>query len=279
MLIDGRQPISIFAEGNHSMRRSLRAFKKGIGRIAFSTLEQQDFKMTLKIIPIGVTYSKHTRARSNLLVNFGDPIVVNDYIDLYKENPNKAYLALNKELYKQISSMIINISDSANYEEIEKAWISERSSFNNLVEELHNDQKIIARLIKEKEAGKTLEIKPKPKKKKSVIGWILGFPAFIYGALNHLPLLFLMERILSKIVTDIHFYSSIKIAGGVFLGGFLYILQAWGVYSLTNGNLWITITYFVSLPFFGIFALDYYLKYYSNEPTMSSSADLLKGYK
>jgi hypothetical protein len=174
---------------------------------------------------------------------------------------------------------MININDTANYEEIEKAWISEHKEYDNLVEELHNDQQIIARLSKEKEAGKTLTIKPARRKKRPVLGWLLGFPLFIYGTFNHLPFLFIMQRVLANIVTDIHFYGSIKIAGGAFIGGLLYLLQAIAVYSLTGGNLWLSVIYFVTLPFFGIFAYDYYLKYNSDEPSITSSAELLKGYK
>ena len=279
MLIDGRQPLAIFVEGNHSMLRSLRPLKKGVGRIAFSTLEQSDFKIKLKIIPVGVTYSKHTLARGDALVNFGEPILVNDYKAVYDESPSKAYVNLNKDISESLSSLIIDIADRENYEEIEKAWISEKVSYDNLLDELHNDQKIIARLSKQKEEGKTLRISERKEKKKSIISMILGFPAFVYGTMNNLPFYFIMSRLVGKVVTDIHFYGSIKMAGGTYIGGIIYFLQAIGVYALTGGNVWIAIIYFFSLPFFGIFAYDHYLKYYTDEPTTTSSAEVLKGYK
>lgn len=274
----GRQPLSIFVEGNHSMKRSLRPFKKGAARIAFSALEHINYEKELKIVPIGLSYSKHTRSRSNVLVNFGEPLIVNDYKSLYDENANKAYTAISEELFNRVEKLTINIDDQENYEEIEKAWIREKVAFPNLVDELHNDQMIIARLKKEKEEGKSLNTVFE-KKKNSTLGWLLGFPAFVYGTLNHLPLLFLINRLLGRVVTDIHFYGSIKLAAGSFLGVFLYFLQAIGVYSLTDGNLLIALIYFVTLPFFGIFAYDYYSKYYSDEPHTTSSAELLKGYK
>jgi 1-acyl-sn-glycerol-3-phosphate acyltransferase len=279
MLKDGRQPLAIFVEGNHSMMRTLRPMKKGVARIAFSALEQSDFKMKLKIIPVGIYYSKHTRGRSDLLVNFGEPIMVNEYLDIFHENHKKAYLQLTKTISAEISKLIVNIADRDNYEEIEKAWISEKIVYDNMVDELHNDQQIIARLTKEKEAGKVLDMVASKKKQNSVLWMMLGFPAFLYGALNNLPFYFIMNRLLDKVVTDIHFYGSIKIAGGAFIGGIMFLLQAIGVYALTGANLWIALVYFVTLPFFGIFAYDYYLKYYTDEPNTTSSADLLKGYK
>jgi len=108
---------------------------------------------------------------------------------------------------------------------------------------------------------------------------ILGFPAFIYGTLNHLPFILMMQRITGKLVTDVHFYGSIKLVGGMYLGLLMYLLQSIGVYALTGGNLILTLIYFVTLPFFGTFAYDHYLKYYTDEPITTSSADLLKGYK
>ena len=279
LLTYGRQPLAAFIEGNHSMQRSLRPLKKGVGRIAFSTLEQSDFNINLKIIPVGVTYSKHSRARGDVLVNFGEPILVNDYKDDFMENPNKAYVNLNKEISSKLTSLIINITDSDNYEEIEKAWINEKVPFDNMVDELHNDQKIIARLSKEKQEGTTLNISNGVKKKRNIISMILGFPAFIYGTLNNLPFYFIMSRLVSKIVTDVHFYGSMKVAGATFIGPIIYLLQAIGLYALTGGNFWIACIYFVSLPFFGIFAYDHYLKYYTDQPDTTSSADLLKGYK
>lgn len=279
ILKDGRQPLAIFVEGNHSMMRSLRPIKKGVARIAFSALEQSDFKMKLKIIPVGLAYSKHTRVRSDLLVNFGEPILVDKYVDLYNENPNKAYLQVTKDISTELEKIIVNIADRENYEEIEKAWISEKTTYDNMIDELHNDQKIIARLTEEKQAGKTLEVVEQKKKKKSIVAMVLGFPAFVYGTLNNLPIYFIISRLLSKVVTDIHFYGSIKVASAAFIGGIIYFLQAIGVYALFGANVWIAMIYFFSLPFFTIFAYDHYLKYYTDEPDTTSSADLLKGYK
>ena len=280
ILIDGRQPLAIFVEGNHNMRRSLRPIKKGVGRIAFSTLEKANYNIKLKIIPIGIAYSKHTRFRSDLLINYGEEIIVNNYREAYNENPNKAVLQLTREIFSAINKLVINISDSVNYEEIEKAWIKQKETKDNMLDELHNDQRIVAKLIKEKEEGKTLDTLPSSKtKKNSILPMILGFPLFIYGTLNNLSIYFLLSRILRKVVNDVHFYGSIKLAGGVYLGGLLYLLQAIGVYSLSGGSSIIALLYFVSLPLIGSFAYDYYLKYFTDEPHTTSSADLLRGYK
>lgn len=276
ILIDGRQPLAIFVEGNHSMKRSLRPLKKGAARIALSALEKADFSSSLKIIPVGVNYSKHTGFRSDLLVNWGEPILVNDYKDLFEENPNKAFNSLTNRIDEVLRPLIVDISDKENYQEIEDAWIARRELKDNMLEELHNDQQIVNELIATKAAGQEIEPLLPKKQPNSLLKMILGFPAFIYGTLNHLPIMMLMQRLTGKLVTDVHFLGSIKLVGGMYLGMVLYFLQATGVYALTGGNLIITLFYLMSLPFFGIFAYDHYLKYYTTQPSASSSARLLK---
>ena len=58
-----------------------------------------------------------------------------------------------------------------------------------------------------------------------------------------------------------------------------YILQTFGVYALTGGNFIIATTYFFTLPFFGTFAYDHFLKYYSDEINVTLSGELLREYK
>lgn len=278
ILIDGRQPIALFVEGNHRMKRQLRPLKKGAARIAMQTLEEANFEIPLKIIPVGVNYTKHSRFRGDLFVNWGKPILANDYEAAFKDNPNNVFTQLTDDIYDSLQTLMVDIKDEENYEEIEKAWIAERFEIDNMEDELKNDQKIVARLTEEKKQGAHLDTK-KPARKKSILHMIFGFPFLLYGTLNHLPIMFLMRRVTENYVTDIHFYSSIKLVGGQYLGLLFYILQTIGVFALTGGNYIIATVYFFSLPFFGTFAYDHFLRYYSNEPEVTSSAELLKDYK
>jgi hypothetical protein len=278
MLEDGRQPIAIFVEGNHGMKRSLRPLKKGAARIAFQALEKTNFKRSLKIIPVGVNYSKHSSFRGDLLVNWGDPILVNNYQEVFEANPNKAYIDLTEDIQRSLEPLVVNIPDDEHYQEIEKAWIAKRQKQDSMYDELQNDRKIINKLVEEKNQGMQLETEVQQKQRKT---WamILGFLPFIYGTLNHLPTVLLVRRVVDNYVTDIHFYSSIKLVGGMYLGMLFYIRQTIGVYALTGGNFIIATIYLLSLPFFGIFAYDHYLQYYTDEPEVTSSAELLKNYR
>ncbi len=278
MLIDGRQPVAIFVEGNHNLKRSLRPLKKGVSRIAFSALEQTDFTLDLKIVPIGLTYSKHTRFRSDLLVNYGAPISIKDYLDVYRHNPNKAHLELIRDIEKRLEPLMVNIADHQHYEEIEQAWINQHQEYDNMLTELEHDQQLIARLTQEARAGRLQPAPPTARPAKPLQA-LLGFPAFAVGLLNTLPLFYIMRQLIGKLVTDIHFYGSIKVGAAMVLAPLVFGLQATGVYALTGGNVILSWFYFFASPFFGTFAYDYYLRHLTDLPPVTASADLLRNYK
>ena len=276
ILGNGRQPLAIFPEGNHMMHRSLRPFKKGVGRIAFAAMEDHNFNLDLKIVPIGINYSRPTRLRGDLLVNFGKPIVVKDYVELYKQNPNAAYLALKDELSLRIKELIIDIHDNVNYEAIERIWAYEKQPQDNMLEELHTDQEKVELLIKEAEDGTLMDHINQPRKiPKSWLKMILGFPFFIYGALNHLLSHFVIDRIISKVVSDIHFYGSVKVATAMFLVPIIYLLQTWGVYAI-SGNWLLALFYLITLPFFGVYSYDYKDKYIQGTPLVEPTSKHFK---
>ena len=89
-VIKHKNGLVILPEGNHAGFRKLRQLKKGICRIAFLAEEAMDFKLDIKIIPVGLEYSHYWLFRQVLTVVYGKPINVSEYYDLYRENPDKA---------------------------------------------------------------------------------------------------------------------------------------------------------------------------------------------
>jgi 1-acyl-sn-glycerol-3-phosphate acyltransferase len=272
ILSHGRKPLAIFPEGNHSMKRTLRPLKKGLGRIAFAAMEANDFNLDLQVVPIGVNYSRPTRFRGNLLVNYGKPIDVKDYVGLYRDNPNQAFLALKDELTVRIKELIVDIHSKDHYEEIERIWAYEKEEKDNMLDELHADQAKISQLIKEADAGNLSKHVEHPRRmSKPWLKMIFGLPIFLYGALNHLLTHFIIDRFIAKAVSDVHFYGSMKIAVGMFLVPIIYLLQTWGVYAFTN-SLLIAVLYFLTLPFAGIFSYDYKDRFIQGTPPIELTA-------
>lgn len=115
-LVDGN-PILLYGEGVTDERfiRRVKKIKKGAARIAFGAEDAYDFKMGLKVIPIGINYSNPEVRDSDVLINFSEPIVIADYKEEYDENPVKAILSVTKQVEQQILENTTHVNDKKLY--------------------------------------------------------------------------------------------------------------------------------------------------------------------
>jgi 1-acyl-sn-glycerol-3-phosphate acyltransferase len=115
-VLKGNTPLMILPEGNHEGFRRLRPFKKGLARIAFQAEEQTNFSLGIKIVPVGIDYSHYVKCKQTLLIQYGKPLSVSDYREMYQANPPKAIQSLTENLYGRIKELMIHIGDEENYE-------------------------------------------------------------------------------------------------------------------------------------------------------------------
>lgn len=111
--------LAIFPEAGHQAGHFLSSFKKGFPRIAFKAEEFADFNLNLQIVPLNIHYSDYFNFRSELLVTVGKPFSFEEFFDLYKTEPNQAYLALNEKSKREIKSLAIDIEDKEHYADYE----------------------------------------------------------------------------------------------------------------------------------------------------------------
>ncbi|MFN5910818.1 MAG: 1-acyl-sn-glycerol-3-phosphate acyltransferase [Bacteroidota bacterium] len=104
-------PILLYGEGftDEQFIRRVKKIKKGPSRIAFGAEEAYDFKLRLKIIPLGINYSDPDVYGSDLLLRYGEPIEVGDLKDLFTSNPVKAMLDLTRQLEVGLLKEVIHI--------------------------------------------------------------------------------------------------------------------------------------------------------------------------
>jgi 1-acyl-sn-glycerol-3-phosphate acyltransferase len=107
--------IGIMPEGNHGDQKRLRVLKKGIFRIAFKATENDSFT-DIKIVPVGLDYSNPSGFFEELVVNYGQPLPVSDYLELYNGHPQKGINAMKKALSESLRTLIIDIKDEVNYD-------------------------------------------------------------------------------------------------------------------------------------------------------------------
>jgi len=92
-LIEKREQLVVFPEGKINKYSRKLLLKEGLYRLARLAIKKTE---TITIIPIGIAYSKVSpKFRSDFCLSFGQPIVINDYLNLN-------ILEFNKFLYEKM---------------------------------------------------------------------------------------------------------------------------------------------------------------------------------
>ena len=273
----------IAPQGYSQIKRRIDKIKSGTARIALSAENNCNWNLGLEILPFGLNYQSPRFFRTDLLINTGEPLQVAKYREAYNRDPYKAAKELTRDLQE---AMELLLPDTKNDEE--DAFVKQLEDIHQtelplkMEPAFHRSKKMIQRLhsadtdfynkIKKATEDYLLDLKSQKIDDHSVIkaisiknsvfylkniGFlILGFPFFLYGAINHL-LLAGIPAILPKIMNIYPGYdSNIKTLAGMVLWPILYWLQGKFIYNLT-GEWLITLLYILTLYPLGVFAWKY----------------------
>ncbi len=108
--------VCLMPEGSHGDKRRLRPLVKGTFRIAFKAQEDFGKVNSVKIVPVGIDFEHYRKIRQDLLVIYGKPIEVSEYMDAYHENPAKAMNSIKDRLAEEMKKIIINIENVEHYD-------------------------------------------------------------------------------------------------------------------------------------------------------------------
>lgn len=118
VIMDG-VPFVIYPEATHRTKHSLLKLSKGIFHIAESAIERSDAGKNVYILPIGIEYSDYFRFRSKVLINFGKPINVSEFMQSHKDEPQPVVMQqLRQILTERMAGQIIYIPDDEDYDAI-----------------------------------------------------------------------------------------------------------------------------------------------------------------
>lgn len=101
--------VGIFPEGVSYDDAQLREVKSGAARMALELEARHGGKLGLRIAPVGLTYAAKERYRSQVLVHFGHPIVVLDYLAAYQSERKDAIRALTAAIEEHIRDLILSL--------------------------------------------------------------------------------------------------------------------------------------------------------------------------
>ncbi len=291
-VLENNKVLALFPEAAHSGRRHSIPHKKAVPRIVFMAEEKNNFELDTKIVPVGIYYGHYWKFGRNLIVNFGKPIAVKDYIKDYQDNQQAAIIALRDEIRKQLLPLTLDIRSTKFYDAFEEirsitvpSLLKEQHLKNNAFNQFKAGQELVTNLDKfEKEqyekaeqlANKALAFSEKVKKLKLrnwVIApegknplefllniWILAFtfPFFLYGFLFNAIPFFAIDSFVRTKIKDPVFWSTFSIVLGLVLfpAFYLTILAiAWPYLPA----IWHKLVFMLSLPILGRFSFFWFI--------------------
>lgn len=290
-VLQSNTPLGILPEGTHTNIKHLQPLKKGICRIAFQTAESSNFSLNIHIVPVGLDYTNYQNAGTHLLVNYGEPIEVAGYYDLYCENPQKAISKLRDDLAVSIRKIMIHVENVEFYKPITiltdiliPGYLNVYNLIDNRLNRFTASREIISRietaatqnrinlpvlrettnnytalLEKYKLRNKLLE-SPPPSIWMLLISTVLSFillPLHLYGMIfNYLP--YKMPFIISRKIKDSQFISSVNFGLGFVLFLFWYLILM-VLMLVLSGSIIATLFAVISWPVAGLFTFYHYI--------------------
>jgi 1-acyl-sn-glycerol-3-phosphate acyltransferase len=241
-LLKERKSILVFGEGDQSMRYRLRTMQKGFARIALTVQQENDWKLPLYIVPVGVQYDHYYNFRSRVLINYGEAIPIDASYQALPER--EFYERLLEETKKGLLPLMVHI-ESENYEAIERYLRANRTK-KDLAEQLKYDQAVVRDW--DESPKKSL-----PKTKNQLL-LALTLPLHIYVWVNNVAPYFLIKWLLNKYVT-LEFRGSLKVGFGMVIVPFFYLAQS-VIVQVIFADWRITLAYALTLPFLSIWSVD-----------------------
>jgi glycerol-3-phosphate O-acyltransferase/dihydroxyacetone phosphate acyltransferase len=108
-VLERGEAVGIFPEGVTYDDSALKEVKSGAARMALELEHRHGGKLGLRLAPVGLTYSAKEIYRSDVLVNFGEPIGAADFLEGYSERRKECILRLTEEIEQRIQSLILHI--------------------------------------------------------------------------------------------------------------------------------------------------------------------------
>lgn len=290
-VLENNSALALFPEAAHSAKRQMLIHKKAVPRIVFMAEEKTGNQLDIQIIPTGIYYSHYWKFNRTVIVNFGNPIPVKDYLEAYKQNQNSAVIALRTKIQEAILPLVIEIKSKKHYREFEcireffgREFLKEQQINYSALNLFHSDQKLVSRLDcleaeKPEEAEKMARMADayfNSLKKNKLRHWVVNsnkkhagaigisflfllatFPLFLYGFLfNAIPFSLIDRSVRSK-VRDQSFWSTFFLVAGIVLFPVFYLLELLAVAWLLPG-IWPKLLFLVSLPFAGKLAFNWF---------------------
>jgi len=101
--------VAIFPEGISYDDDQLKPVKTGAARMALEFEDRHEGAAGLRIAPVGLTYAAKDRYRSEVLVHFGEPLLVAEWRDRHRTERREAIAGLSAEIERSLRALILDV--------------------------------------------------------------------------------------------------------------------------------------------------------------------------
>ena len=288
-VLEAGKILVIFPEGNSMMERQLRVLKTGTARIALEVEKRNSGKLNLKVIPMGLFYSKAEKFRSSVLITIEQGLFVNDYLEEYNANTSLAARKLTDKFRIHLERVIVTTESSEQEKLLEDILGIMRNSwkqhniennavhFQEIKERIEEIQLLQPYLLDEIQnlvntiiwQTAKLEIKTDFLDKRfrsqpylsqlflSIVFFLLGLPLYVFGFINNIIPFKLTELLMTKLVKNKEYYAPVAVLLGLVLYPLNYSFFLWTGCQLFDLNTIGQIIYFSAMPLTGMFTYHF----------------------
>ena len=245
----GNAIIGIFPEGTHRGKKQLVPLKKGLARLVIGAYEAG--VRDLCIVPVGLDYESFYDPQKNLLVKFGEPIEVDEFLAKQDTTHAKLHVEITETVHHELSKLMIHIDSDDVHSEIlalkplidaklnGKTLMKKYEVFHAFAKELDEKAEYHPFLNHEVNRYRTgmhqMRIEEEWFSKKTgllnVLFFIAGLPFAALTATVLWPLQLFTERFVKTVIKDALFRNSIRISFWTFITP-LYLLALYGLLRL-----------------------------------------------
>ncbi len=290
-VLKGGRNLLIFGEGftDDVFIRRLKPIKKGPARIGFIALESMNWKKKVYVSMIGINYGQPNYLGSDVVIANSERFCLNDYHEVYKENPNKAITEVTRRIEAMLKPLITHVEnkDWAEFHEqvmqISRDGLHpENTDLSIPLQQRYENSKRLATWINQQDLEneelialkkqsdtyfrlqKRLGLSEKYVFEKASTGnlatgkellyLIIALPIAIIGTVHLVIPYILVKNFTEKTFKRRVFWSSVKmmlgmLAMAIFTSAVVYLLNSNYIH-----NAWLSLLYFFTLPLFGIVA-------------------------
>lgn len=310
-VLKNKRSLLIFGEGftDDTFIRRLKPVKKGAAKIGFDTLEKLNWDKKIYMAAVGSNYSRPNQMRSDLLISTSEEFCLNDYREMYEENPNKAITTVTRRIEQMMRDQITHIEDrkQAEFHEqmmmltrkgmnpdsfdrsipLERRWRYSQRLANWLNEQdVENDEKLsklkediaayfklIKRMRIEDKYVYWKQTNPSGSRAKELLMMVVLFPFAILGLIHCGPWYFLVKRFVEKSFRRRVFWGSVKLVAGKIIMGLVNIPVIWLFYYFVYPSWWLAIAYYFAIGLFGLAAYMWFrnLRYFKTKGAINKA--------